>query len=48
MIIYGEALSQADLDGKAIPPDESADVKYPQLAASVIAHMGRGVTIRRR
>jgi hypothetical protein len=47
MIIYGETLTQADL-GAAIPAEESADVKYPEVAARVIAHMGQGVTIRRR
>jgi len=48
MIIYGEALSQADLDGTAIPAEESADVKFPKLAAKVIEHVGSGVSIRRR
>ena len=48
MIIYGEALTQADLDGVAIPAEESADAKYPQLAAKVIEHVGSGVAIRRR
>ena len=48
MMIYGEALTPADLDGAAIPAGESADVKYPQLAAKVIEHLGRGVIIHRR
>ena len=48
MIIYGEALTQADLNGAAIPADESADVKYPQLAAKVIAHFASGVIIHPR
>lgn len=48
MIIYGEALTEADLGGTAIPADEPADVKYPQLAARVIENLGRGVVIRRR
>jgi hypothetical protein len=48
MIIYGEALSQADLDGAAIPAEELADVKYPQLAAKVIEHVNRGVSIHGR
>jgi len=48
MIIYGEVLTQADLDGAAIPAEESADVKYPQLAAKVIEHVNRGVNIHRR
>jgi hypothetical protein len=48
MIIYAEVLTQADLNGAAIPTEESADVKYPQLAAKVIENLRRGVTIRRQ
>jgi hypothetical protein len=48
MIIYGEVLTQTDVDGAAIPTEESADVKYPQLAAKVIEHVNRGVNFHRR
>jgi hypothetical protein len=48
MIIYGEVLNQADVGGAAIPAEESADVKYPELAAKVIAHVRSGVAIHRR
>jgi hypothetical protein len=48
MIIYGEALTQADLNGEAVPAEESADVKYPHLAARVIQHLSEGVIIHRR